>query len=34
MIVVTTEQIREIDQLTIEKFGVPGLTLIQVRSTK
>src|SRR6185295_11774398 len=29
MIVVTAAEMREIDRLTIEKFGVPGLTLME-----
>src|SRR3990172_7279796 len=29
MLVVTAEQMRELDRLTIEQFGVPGLTLME-----
>ncbi len=29
MIVVTAEQMREMDRLTIEKYGVPSLTLME-----
>ena len=29
MIVVTAEQMREMDRLTIQKYGVPSLTLME-----